>query len=96
MYKVAFWANAYRSYEPVLLASIRDEVMPAVKDNKLDESYLADQCPKLDSFMNEILRLTVASPLVRETVAPTSLGRMVLRPGYKLLVSPLILRQHLP
>lgn len=91
MYKVAFWAIAHLAYDPTLLQSIRAEVMPSVKKGELDEAYLVDRCPKLDSFINEILRLTVASPLVRETVAPTVLGGKILQPGNKLLVSLLAL-----
>jgi cytochrome P450 len=87
IYKVAFWAIAYISYDPQLLADIRTEIMPALKNGKLNELYLAKHCPRLEALISEILRLTVASALVREIVAPTTLGGKVLQPGSKLLVS---------
>jgi cytochrome P450 len=87
IYKVAFWAIAHIAYDPQLLADIRAEVMPALKDSKVDELYLAEHCPRLVSFISEILRLTVASALVREIVAPTTIGGKQLLPGNKLLVN---------
>lgn len=86
IYKVAFWTIAHIAYDPQLLADIRVEVMPALKDGKLDELYLAEHCPRLDSLISEVLRLTVASALVREIVAPTTVGNKQLMPGNKLLV----------
>ncbi|KAF2818683.1 cytochrome P450 [Ophiobolus disseminans] len=86
VYKVAFWAIAYIAYDPQLLAEIRVEVLAAFKDGKVDEIYLAEHCPKLDSFISEVLRLTVASALAREIVAPTAIGDKVLQPGSKLLI----------
>jgi hypothetical protein len=58
IYKVAFWASAHLTYDPALLESIRTEVLPAMRDGDLGELYLAEQCPKLESFISEILRLT--------------------------------------
>ncbi|PVH94312.1 cytochrome P450 [Periconia macrospinosa] len=87
IYKVAFWVLAHLVYDPTLLDSIRTEVTPAMRNGELDELYLAEQCPKLESLISEILRLTVASALVREVVAPTELGGKVLQPGNRILVS---------
>lgn len=84
---MTFWTIAHLVYDEQLLENIRMEVMPAFKDGKLDEAYLAQHCPTLESLINEMLRLTVASALVREVIAPTIVGDKHLRPGSKLLVS---------
>jgi hypothetical protein len=94
IYKVAFWTIAHIAYDPKLLADLRSEIIPALKNGKLDELYLAEKCPKLESLISEILRLTVASALVREIVAPTTVANKQLLPGSKLLVSsPLLFDQ---
>ena len=87
IYKVMFWTIAHLAYDQQLLAEIRNEVMPAYEDGKLQEEYLAEHCPRLESLISEILRLTVFSALVREVTAPTIIGDKQLLPGNKLLVS---------
>ncbi|KAI0186879.1 cytochrome P450 [Xylaria flabelliformis] len=87
IYKVAFWILAYISYDPSLLEAIREETKPAVKSGQLDESYLAEKCPLLESLISEVLRLTVATALVRDIVAPTHIGGKTLQPGNKVLIS---------
>ncbi|KAH8889141.1 cytochrome P450 [Thozetella sp. PMI_491] len=86
IYKVAFWTLAHLVYDPSLLASIREEAQPAVKDGQIDESYIAEKCTLLESLISEMLRLTVATALVRDVVAPTHIGGKVLQPGSKILV----------
>lgn len=86
IYKVGFWTLAHLAYEPTLLNTIRSEVQPAVKGGQLDERYLSENCTLLDSLISEILRLTVASALVRDVVAPTNIGGKTLLPGSKVLV----------
>lgn len=90
MYQIAFWALAYIAYDPSLHKTIHTECEPAVKGDLLDESYLAEKCPLLESFISETLRLTVASPLVREVTAPTHIRGKTLQPGSKVLVFTLI------
>ncbi|TGJ84268.1 hypothetical protein E0Z10_g4481 [Xylaria hypoxylon] len=87
MYKVAFWALAYLSYDPSLLETIRTETKAASRNGQLDESYLAEKCPLLESLISEVLRLTVATALVRDIVAPTHIGGKTLQPGHKVLIS---------
>ncbi|PWI72855.1 hypothetical protein PCL_09870 [Purpureocillium lilacinum] len=86
IYKVAFWAIAHMAYDPSLLDAIRAEVTPAVKDGQVDEAYLAENCPLLESLLSEVLRLTVATALVRDVVAPTHIRGKTLQPGSKILV----------
>ncbi|KAK5997452.1 Cytochrome P450 monooxygenase calL-like protein [Cladobotryum mycophilum] len=86
IYKVAFWTIAHLVYDPYLLDSIRAEVTPAIKDRQLDESYLVEKCPLLESLLSEVLRLTVATALVRDVVAPTHIRGKTLQPGSKILV----------
>jgi cytochrome P450 len=87
---------AHLAYDPELLDAIRTEVMPAMKNGELDELYLAEQCPKLESLISEMLRLTVASALVREVIAPTDVGGKTLLPGTKLLVREQSQQTNLP
>ncbi|KAF2968911.1 hypothetical protein GQX73_g4658 [Xylaria multiplex] len=87
IYKVAFWALAYLSYDSSLLEVIQDETKAAVKNGQIDESYLAEKCPLLESLISEVLRLIVATALVRDIVAPTHVGGKTLQPGNKVLIS---------
>jgi hypothetical protein len=88
VYKVAFWTVAYIAYDASLLERIRIEVEPAVEDGRLDESYIAENCPLLESLISEVSRLTVASALGRDVVSPTPIRNKVLQPGSKVLVGP--------
>jgi len=74
------------AYDANLLQSIRTEVIPAVCGDTLDENYLAEHCPKLNSLMNEVMRTTIASGMMRDITAPTVIGGKTLKPGHKLLV----------
>ncbi|KAF2704074.1 cytochrome P450 [Pleomassaria siparia CBS 279.74] len=85
-YKVAFWVFAYVIYDPKLLSAIREEVSGAFKDVQYDETYIFENCPHLTSLVNETLRLSVASPLVRDVVEPTPVGNKILQPGSKVMV----------
>ncbi|KAJ3571853.1 hypothetical protein NPX13_g5238 [Xylaria arbuscula] len=87
IYKVAFWALSYLAFDPSLSAAILAEVEPAAKDGDLDELYLAEKCPQLESLISEVLRLTVATALVRDITAPTEIGGKTLQPGNKVLIS---------
>ena len=89
VYKFAFWLTAHLANNPKLMEEIRQEVAPAVRDNGVDEKYLLEQCPKLDSLSLEILRLTVTSPHARVVIEPTVLNGKLLKPGNKIMVSKL-------
>jgi cytochrome P450 len=82
-----FWTIAHLAYHQQTLAEIRNKVRLAYEDGKLNEEYLAEHCPRLDSIISDILRLTAASALVREVIAPNMIGDKQLLPGNRLLVS---------
>ncbi|KAL2802828.1 hypothetical protein BJX63DRAFT_437511 [Aspergillus granulosus] len=71
MFKMAFWLVAYLVQDAALLEAVTNEIQPAVKpgNNKVymavNHKYLTEDCPILDSIYSEVLRLSVASPLVR-------------------------------
>ncbi|KAF2652997.1 cytochrome P450, partial [Lophiostoma macrostomum CBS 122681] len=54
--------------------------------DQVDEAYLLEQCPKLDSLVSETLRLTVTNSLGRVIMEPTVVGGKVLEPGNKIMV----------
>jgi cytochrome P450 len=78
-------------HDSSLLQQVRDEVSPAVKGENVDETYLIEHCPKLESLINEVLRLMVTSSLARVVMEPTIVGGKLLQPGSKLMVC-LVLR----
>lgn len=84
---MAFWLMAHLVHDPELLDEIRHEVLPPTQDGSLDENYLAEQCPKLDSLISETLRLTVASSLARVVTETCVLGGKTLKPGNKIMAS---------
>ncbi|KAK8047542.1 hypothetical protein PG996_015606 [Apiospora saccharicola] len=87
IYKVAFWTLAHLVHNPSVLEQVQAEVSHGIKgDGQLDEIYLAEKCPLLDSLLSEVLRLTIASALIRDIVAPTHIGGKILQPGNKVLV----------
>lgn len=58
-----------------------------MQDDQVEKAKILDVCPQLDSLINEVLRLTVASALAREIESPFELGGKILQPGNALLVS---------
>lgn len=92
LYKLVFWLVSHLVNDPTLLEEIREEVLPAMlgKHEQVDETYLLNQCPKLESLMNEILRLTITSALARVILEPTVVGKKTLKPGNKVMVRLLI------
>jgi cytochrome P450 len=83
---LAFWLVSHLVHDQVLLEQIREEVRPAVQEELVDETYLLEQCPKLDSLVDETLRLTVTSSLARVIIEPTVIGGKMLQPGNKIMV----------
>jgi hypothetical protein len=67
---------------------IRQEVLPGVVGETIDEDYLLEQCPMLESLFTEALRLTVSSSLARVIMEPTVVGGKLLKPGNKIMVRP--------
>ncbi|KAF2867711.1 cytochrome P450 [Massariosphaeria phaeospora] len=86
VYKLAFWLTAHLVHNPTLLSQIRDEVLPAVQGHSVDERYLTEQCPKLDSLVGETLRLTVTSSLARVVMETCVVGGKTLRAGNKIML----------
>ena len=76
---------AYMVQEPSLIAELREEMLPAVHGDTVDESYL-ENCRSLQSFFNEILRLTVTAPMGRVVVDSTVIGGKLLWKGNKVMV----------
>jgi len=87
VYKVAFWTMAFLAYDSDLLQVIRQEVAPSIHDDRIEEEKLIESCPKLQSVINEVLRLSITTGLVRDIVKPTLVQGKILRPGNKLMVS---------
>ncbi|KAF3054024.1 hypothetical protein E8E11_008790 [Didymella keratinophila] len=85
-YKLAFWLLAHLLHSPALLSQIREEVLPGVKLDSVDETYLLERCPVLDSLAREVLRLTVATSLARVIMSPCVIGGKALVPGRKIML----------
>lgn len=77
---------SYLGQNPSLLNEIREEILPAVQGEQINEVYLLEKCPKLSSLINETLRLTVTSSLARVILEPTAVCGKLLRPGSKIMV----------
>jgi cytochrome P450 len=86
LYKFTFWLVSHLVHHPALLENVREEVLPAVQGEQVDEKYLAEQCPKLNALVSETLRLTVTSSLARVILEPTVVGGKMLKPGNKIMV----------
>lgn len=86
LYKLTFWLVSHLAQDSSLLDQIRAEVLPAVQEEQVDETYLLEKCPKLSSIISETLRLTVTSSLARVILEPTAVGGKLLSPGNKIMV----------
>jgi cytochrome P450 len=86
LYKLTFWLVSHLAQDSSLLDQIREEVLPAVQGEHVEEMYLLEKCPKLSSVVSETLRLTVTSSLARVILEPTAVGGKLLRPGNKIMV----------
>ncbi|PQE22380.1 cytochrome P450 protein [Rutstroemia sp. NJR-2017a WRK4] len=86
VYKAAFWIIAYLVHDQSLLARIREEVAPAVKGESVNLNHLTENCPRLESLFNEVLRVNSAGALAREVIAPTLFAGKMLRKGTKLMI----------
>jgi cytochrome P450 len=89
---MAFWLMTHLVHDLDLLDQVCEEVTLSIKGTTLDHKHLAKQCPKLDSLVSEMLRLTVTSSLARVVTHACVLGGKTLKPGNKIMVnSPLLL-----
>lgn len=65
-----------------------DEVRPAfTPSGDLDVSYLTNDCPLLESFCDEVLRMTVAPIGARRVVQQCEIGGKTLKPG-RMVIMP--------
>ncbi|KAF7889119.1 hypothetical protein EAF00_009419 [Botryotinia globosa] len=73
---------------PELLAQIRAETAPAIGTDgeTVDLKYLAEDCPRLEAFFNEVLRIKSAGALAREVITPTLFSGKILAKGTKLMI----------
>ncbi|KAL4947593.1 putative cytochrome P450 [Aspergillus filifer] len=90
MFKTAFWVVSCILDDPTLVEAITEEIRPAIAlgpdDVRIDHHYLSEKCPKLDSLFNEVMRLTMTSPMVRDVVSTTTIGGRQLRQGRRVLI----------
>ena len=86
MHKVTFWILAHLAHDPQLLESIRKETMPGVVDDTANVPYLTEECPRLEAVFLEVLRMVMASSLMRHVTEPTVLGGKILEKGNNVMV----------
>ncbi|KAI0894405.1 cytochrome P450 [Annulohypoxylon nitens] len=87
-FKHCFWCLAYLLHDGTLQARLTDEVRPAfTPGGDLDVSYLTNDCPLLESFCDEVLRMTVAPIGARRVVQQCEIGGKTLKPG-RMVIMP--------
>lgn len=86
MHKVTFWIFAYLCHSPRLLETIREETTPGIVDDVPNVPYLTEKCPRLEAVFLEVLRLVMASSLMRHVTEPTMIGGKVLEDGNNVIV----------
>jgi len=77
---------AHLVHNQELLERVRQEVLPAVRQDSIDEKYLLERCPQLEALVNETLRLTVTSSLARVVTETCVVGGKTLQKGNKIMV----------
>ncbi|TVY33836.1 Prostacyclin synthase [Lachnellula subtilissima] len=85
-FKLAFWTIAYIIHDPELHAAVLAEIKPGVLEGVANMDYLKSECPLLEAILNEVLRVTMASALVRDVIVPTIIDGKILHRGDKLLI----------
>lgn len=85
-FKLVFWAIIHAVHDPQIAESIRQELVPAIQGDAIDETYVNENCPVVNSFIDEMLRITVVGGLVREIATPTVIAGKMLLPGRKVIV----------
>ena len=86
MHKVVFWIFSHLLHDQSLLDVIRQETAPGIANENLDVAFLTGQCPRLDSVYHEVLRLRMATSLMRYVTAPTRIGTKILHAGHNVMV----------
>ncbi|KAL8768270.1 MAG: hypothetical protein Q9194_005746, partial [Teloschistes cf. exilis] len=84
-YKLCFWLFAHLLHDPALYAAIKAETdrtfTNTTNNENIDLARLTKACPRLEAFLNEILRFTVSSQSTRRVDSPTIIGNKTLQPG---------------
>ncbi|CAG9990137.1 unnamed protein product, partial [Clonostachys byssicola] len=88
VYKAAFWTIAHIVYDETLPRLIRAELLPVYREGRVVTACL-DHCPLLESLINEVLRLTVTTALLRDVTSPTTLRDVTIPSGSKVPLSQL-------
>jgi cytochrome P450 len=86
MHKVTFWIFAYLCHSPRPLETFREETTPGVVDDVPNVSYLTEKCPRLEAIFLEVLRLVMASSLMRHVTELMMIGGKVLEEGNNVMV----------
>ncbi|TGO63215.1 hypothetical protein BCON_0014g00040 [Botryotinia convoluta] len=88
VYMATFWAIAQIVHRPDLLGQILAEIGPGIRTDgeTVDLKYLTEDCPRLEAFFYEVLRINSAGALAREVMAPTLFSGKVPAKGTKLMI----------
>ncbi|EDN95674.1 hypothetical protein SS1G_11553 [Sclerotinia sclerotiorum 1980 UF-70] len=82
-YKHLFWVLSYILFDSALHKSILTEVEPAVAVGLEGLDSRLEACPRLVATYEEVLRMNTSSVTVRDVLADTKMGKVILRKGAK-------------
>lgn len=85
-HKLSLWVVAHLLHDPELLERVRKETKAGIVEGSPNASYLVKNCPQLEAVYLEVLRLTMASSLMRQIKEPTALGGKTLSKGHSILI----------
>lgn len=85
--KTAFWMLTYLLHNPSYIEPLRRETADAFKGDKLvDLEHLHNNCPLLESFWFETLRMSSNAASVRNVNKDTVIGYKTLRKGNRIMI----------
>ncbi|KAF7862598.1 hypothetical protein EAF04_007471 [Stromatinia cepivora] len=82
-YKHLFWVLSYILFDTTLCKSILAEVEPAVAMGLESLDGRLEACSNLVAAYEEVLRMNTSSVTVRDVIADTKMGNVILRKGAK-------------
>ncbi|KAL9079317.1 MAG: hypothetical protein Q9157_001793 [Trypethelium eluteriae] len=86
-YKFCFWSLCHILADGDLYAAVRTEIFPDHNDSSEPTmKHLANNCPRLDSVLSEVLRLYTSSASMRYIDADTPIGNKILRKGRRIMI----------
>lgn len=85
-YKLCFWMLAYLLFDEKLFSTIRAEIEPAFENGTTNLNHLLENCPRLESVYDEILRLSNSPIGARTVTADAVVGGKTLFVGTKILM----------